>query len=150
MNCARLMRLGFDTIVLQYRWSLLECGAPDALAQHQNALLDYSLYALQTDPDESAVSFVGQWRPRTEFAIDDYRLSHQIINEDWERVAQLDVPLVHEGELIRFSIDLQDVPPGAYRLVLILYDARTGERQAWLENPGFVPEMLEIGEFALE
>ena len=141
--------VGFDTIILQYRWSLLECGAPDALSQHQNELLEYDLYALQTDSGESAARVVVQWRPRTEFAIEDYRLSHQIINEDWERVAQLDVPLVHEGELIRLSIDLQDVPPGAYRLVVILYDARTGERQAWLNNAGYIPEMLKVGEITL-
>ncbi len=142
--------VGFDTVILQYSWSLLECAAPDTRLRHQNALLEYEIYEMETSEDEMALSFVDHWAPRQDFAIENYRLSHQIINENRERVAQLDSPLVQEGELRRFSIDLHDVPPGAYRLMVIVYDARTGERQAWIDNPGQVAEMLQAGEFTLE
>ena len=142
--------VGFDTVLLQYSWALLECGAPDIPLSHQNALLEYKLYAMEASADGMKLSFVDQWVPRQDFATENYRFSHQIINEDWENVAQRDGPLLHEGELRRFSIDLHDAPPGAYRLAVILYDALTGERQTWIENPGYVPEMLILGEFSLE
>ncbi len=141
---------GLDTVILQYSWALLECGAPELLLRHQNALLEYKLYALETNEDEMKLSFIDRWAPRQDFATENYRISHQIINEDWENVAQRDGPLTHEGELRRFSLDLHDAPPGAYRLAVILYDARTGERQAWIDNPGYVPEMLTVGAFTLE
>ena len=71
-------------------------------------------------------------------------MSHQLINDDWEMVAQLDVPLVHEDKLRQFSVYVSDVPPGNYRLMAILYNAQTGERVPWIDNPGYVPEMLNL------
>ena len=119
------------------------------LSQHQN-MLEYELYGLKADDSEKKVHFVDRWASRNDFAVENYQISHQLINDDWEMVAQLDAPLVHEEKLRQFWIDVSDVPPGNYRLMAVLYNAQTGERVKWIDNPGYVPEMLELGEIVLD
>ena len=76
-------------------------------------------------------------------------MSFQLLSLDWDNVAQLDLPLVHEGVQRRFSIDVTDVDPGDYRLVVILYNGQTGERSVWHDNPGLSPELLTLAEIVI-
>ena len=123
---------------------------PGILASYLTDPLEYELYGLSFSAEDEQILFVDRWASRGDFDVENYQMSHQLINDDWQMVAQLDVPLVHEGKLRRFWIDVSDVPPGNYRLMAILYNAQTGERVKWIDNPGYVPEMLELGEIVLE
>ena len=142
--------VGYDTVILQYRWTLLGCGTPVQLLQQQTGQLDYELYGLSYSEEGEQILFVDRWVSLNDFTVENYQMSHQLINDDWEMVAQLDVPLVHEDKLRQFSVYISDVPPGNYRLMAILYNAQTGERVPWIDNPGYVPEMLNLGEVVLE
>ncbi len=132
-------------LVVKYMWDNLKCEMPDVLARHGNALVDYELYGLTLAKDGQRIIFVDSWGAREGFELQGHMLSFQLISNEWENVSQLELPLVHEGSLRRFSIDVSGVPPGQYRLMLILYHKTTGDRFAWEGNPGYVPEMLELG-----
>ena len=142
--------VGYETVILQFRWDALGCGAPEVVASYQTQSIEYELYATSIQPEAQKLYFVDRWTTQDDSAFADFHFSHQLLDEDWERVAQLDVPLVHEGKLRRFSIDAGEVPPGKYRLMAILYNPQTGEQIPWIGNAGYVPEMLTLGEVVLD
>ena len=82
----------------------------------------YEIHGLSVDLDEQKLYFIDRWASHNDFAVE------------------------HEDKLRQFSVNVSDVPPGNYRLMAILYNAQTGERVPWIDNPGYVPEMLNLGE----
>ena len=141
--------VGIETVIKQYQWRLLDCQPPAISVSSQTALIKYELYELGLNADGSAALFIDKWLPRSEFEQQQYKMSWQIIGADWQGFAQLDLPLVHQGELRQFSLDITRAPAGDYQLMLIIYDAATGERLPWADNPGYVPEMLPLGEIVI-
>ncbi|MDE2855848.1 MAG: glycosyltransferase family 39 protein [Chloroflexota bacterium] len=144
-----LSEFGIDTVLVLYAWPILDCGDPIEPAAAENELISYFLYGAEVDRAEDKIVFVDQWRARKAFAAESINLSHQLISAEWENVAQLDLPLVHENSLRQFLIDIADVPAGSYRLVTILYDSRTRERFDWIDNPDNPAYMLALSELAI-
>ena len=138
-------RVGFSTLIDQYMWAPLNCQPPAIIASSRNALIQHDFYALGHNADGSTLLFIDKWAPTTDFDQQSYQMSYQLIDADWNNVAQLDLPLTHGGELRQFSLDISRAPAGDYQLMLILYDAATGERLPWADNAGYVPEMLSLG-----
>lgn len=143
-----LSELPEGAVLLKYTWNTLDCQPPALKTSEQNRLIDYQFYGL--DLDENAVRFIDSWSARADFDDAQYNLSYQLIDKDWNNAAQVDLPLVHEGKLRQFSIGASDLPAGAYRLMLILYNKQTGETLEWLDNPGFVPGMIELSEIVIQ
>ncbi len=135
------------TILATYRWDLLGCEPPEPLAEYQNELLHYGFYAHGLDA--AKLIFVDHWRGLGDQDLSKWQMSFQLIDQTWNTVAQLDLPLVHEAKLRRFSMDLLAVPAGDYRLMAIVYAAGTGERLAWHGNEDWIPEMLPLAEIAI-
>ena len=142
--------LGLNTIIHYYSWDLLDCHSPANPTRYQTELIDYDFYKAGFSSDANAVIFIGRWTPKRDFNPKDYNMSYQLISEDWRNIAQLDLPLVAEGELRQYAIDVSHVPPGTYRLMLILYSAGTDDRLPWDGNPGDVPEMLPLDTITIE
>ena len=138
--------IGIDTVILQYMWQPLDCQPPHLLTSHQTDSIDYQFYGAELDTAHSKLFFNDQWTAREGDALENYKMSYQLISADWNNPAQLDLPLVHEGELRLFSIDITDVPAGSYRLMAILYDVQSGERQTWLNGDSGLPGMLTLTE----
>ena len=139
------VQIGLDTIIDQYMWSQLDCRPLAQPAINQTDVITYEFYRAGTNLDGDKVTIIDRWTPRRDFDQRRYNMSYQLLDQDWNNVAQLDLPLVDKGELRRFSINVSQLPHGDYRPLLILYDPSTGERLAWDDNPGFIPEMLELG-----
>ena len=137
----------FDTILMLFVWDMLDCQPPELVASFQNQALEYDYFGARLD--DTALRFTDRWNARAAFDSSDHRMSYQLINEDLANEAQLDLEMVHEGELRHFSIDVSQVQPGNYRLMLILYHKTTGDRFVWEGNPGDVPEMLELGSITI-
>ena len=137
-------RVGVDTVIRQLRWRELGCETPAALSRHRTDALQYEFFAAGIDDAAKELAFVDRWQSLVDKFPRDLRISWQLIDSDWQNVAQLDLPLTQEGALRRFSIDIADAPAGDYRLVAIVYNAETGERQAWHDNDGWIPEMQEL------
>ena len=137
------IEIGIDTVIWQYTWQTLDCQPPQLLSSHQTVTLDYQFYGTALHAAESKLYFSDQWTARTR-DLSGFQMSYQLISADWNKAAQLDLPLVHEGQPRQFFIDISDVPHGQYRLMAILYDKRTGQQQNWLNSEGDPPAMLNL------
>ncbi len=145
----KIVEAGIDTVILQYAWNTLDCSPPQLLASYQTDTINYQFYGAELDTANSKLYFNDLWSARTDDALDHYHMSYQLITPDWDNVAQLDLPLVHAGQLRLFSIDIADVPAGTYRLMAMLYDKGSGERQDWPNNTGDLPDMLMLSEIVI-
>jgi len=146
--CER-QEIGVDTVVILYAWRALGCQERPLLAASETELIRYEFYGAAVEVSESQILFVHRWTALKSFPPERYNLSHQLISADWERVAQLDPPLRHEGSLRQFSIDISDAPAGNYRLMAILYDNQTNVRFDWIGNPGQPSSMLALAELEI-
>lgn len=142
------MVLSGDAILWKYSWDMLNCRPPSLASSHGNRLIDHKFFGVALE--ENAARFIDSWSAKVDFDENQYNLSYQLIDKDWNNVAQVDLPLVHEGKLRQFSIGTSNVPAGAYRLMLILYHKQTGETPDWTDNPGFVPGMIELSEIVIQ
>ena len=141
---------GVNTVLERYRWQTLGCEPRPESASNKNELIDYKFYAAQVDSSGARVFFVDEWSALIEGSFDNYRMSYQLISTDWNNVAQLDLPLLHEGQIRQFSIDVSGVPQGSYRLMAVLYDKLSGKRVAWTDSGANPPELLPLAEIVLE
>ena len=138
------IEIGIDTMIWQYAWKTLNCQPPQLLSSHQTSAIDYQFYGAALHAADSKLYFSDQWAARTNDDLSDFQMSYQLISSDWNKAAQLDLPLVHEDQLRLFSINISDVPPGHYRLMAILYDKHSGQRQNWLNREGDLTDMLTL------
>ena len=143
------IEMGVDTMVTQYLWDTLNCQPPQLAASYQTDIIDYQFYAAELDRAASTILFSDQWTAQGDDRLENYKMSYQLITSDWNKVAQLDLPLVHEGKLRLFSIDIANVPAGTYRLMAILYDKDSGKRQNWLNSTQDVSNMLMLTEIVI-
>ncbi|MCY3781587.1 MAG: glycosyltransferase family 39 protein [Chloroflexi bacterium] len=143
------IHVGASWSILAFYWDILECGDIEPASESRNAFINLQFYNARLSANGSRLYFVDSWSAAAQFSRDNFGLSYQLITTDWGNVAQLDLPLVHEGALRRFFINVDGVPPGSYRLMIILYDKQTGERIHWIDNPGDLPSMMELTEVIL-
>lgn len=142
--------VGRDHVISHYMWESLACAFPNATVSDQNALISFKFYAFSLDNDGDALFFVDEWSALgAQRVLNDFRMSYQLLNDDWENKAQVDLPFVHESAYRRFSIDLSQVPAGSYRLMAIAYNWQTGERLDWINNTGNPRNMLLLDEIAV-
>ncbi|MCY3863801.1 MAG: glycosyltransferase family 39 protein [Chloroflexi bacterium] len=145
LPCERQV-IGVDTVLTLYAWRALGCQERPALAAAETDLIRYEFYGATVEMGESQILFVHRWTALESFPRERYNLSHQLISADWERVAQLDPPLMEEGGLRQFAIDISVAPAGNYRLMAILYDNQTNERFDWIGNPSQPTSMLALAD----
>ena len=130
-----LTSVGENTNIRRFMWDMLDCRVPQAVLTRRTALIDYQFNRARLDFASDKLIFSDKWIPRAaEMPREPFRMSYQLIADDWQKRAQVDLPLAHPDRWRRFSIDISDVPAGSYRLMAILYHSESGERYAWLEN----------------
>lgn len=133
------------TVVLQFRWQSLDCSEPLALQQSgETEKITYLFFGTKLSDDGDKLLFVDRWREQNAGSLAGYKMSWQLLSDDWQNIAQLDLPLVQTNLLRHLAIDMSRVPPGTYRLAAILYDAENGTRFPWLDNTGSESEMLQL------
>lgn len=148
-HCATT-RVGRNTFIAQYAWRTIGCRPPQPLSSHRTESIDYRFYGAGLEAAGDRLYFSDSWTALGSFSAERYSMSYQLLTADWDKVAQLDLPLAHPDQLRMYYIDVAKAPAGSYRLMAIVYDAQSGERFAWLDNSGDVDELLLLGEFALE
>ena len=141
--------VGSHTVIHQYMWALLRCQRLPPPVTSQTELMFYEFYRAGLNSDGDALMFIDKWTPRGEFDTKRYSMSYQLIDENWNNLAQLDLPLVSQDDIRQFSIDVSDLSPGTYRLILILYDVITGDRLTWEDSADYVPEMLLLQQVSI-
>lgn len=143
--CQRVS-LPVTTEMVQYSGISLDCMPAQLSVTGQAELLRYDFYGANLAADGSRLYFANKWTSRSQEPLDRWKISHQLISEDWENVGQLDLPLAPISELRQFAIDVSEVPPGRYRLMAIVYDPSTGNSLDWQEDSGGPPSMLVLDE----
>ena len=138
-----------ETVLVTYRWTGLGCVAPQVTASFATDIgaLAYADVALDSDGGELRVT--GRWLPQPDFDYENYNLGFQLLDEDWHNLAQLDIQLKYEEQLRSFIVDVSAAPPGSYRLMVLVYNVATGERYAWHDNEGWIPEMRQLAEIMI-
>ena len=43
----------------------------------------------------------------------------------------------------------KNIPAGDYRRMAVVYNARSGERQVWRDNEGWIPEMQQLARITI-
>jgi len=130
-----------DSQMILFQWAALDCQASALEAVYQTDLINYEFFGSKLHASEPRLMFLYRWSARAEFEAQDYNLSHQLFRPDWEKVAQLDLPLAHEGALRQYALDFSQEDAGDVRLVAILYDSQTMEKQDWKADSGMMPHM---------
>lgn len=142
--------VGRKHVISRYMWQSLGCAIPDATVSDRDELISLKFYTSSLDNDSEALFFVDEWSALgAPSVLNDFSMSYQLLNDDWENKAQVDLPFVHEGTYRRFSIDLSHVPAGSYRLMAVAYNRNTGERLDWINNTGYPRNMLLLDEIAI-
>lgn len=142
--------IGRNHVISRYMWESLACAMPDATVRDRNELISLDFYTSSLDDDGDALFFVDEWSALSARSVlTDFSMSYQLLNDDWENKAQVDLPFVHESTRRRFSIDLSRVPEGSYRLMAIAYNRETGERLDWINNTGYPRNMLLLDEIPI-
>ncbi len=141
--------LPIKTEMVKYSWISFDCQPAQLAASNRIDSLEYQFYGAELDPNGSRLFFADNWTALGDGPLDRLQISHQLISEDWDNVAQLDLPLVNEGERRQFSIDVSEVPPGTYRLIAIVYDRQTGVALDWQMDSSSPPSMLLLREVSI-
>ena len=136
--------IGIGSTLNAFSWDALNCASPHMESRHQNAFIQYQFFGAEVNRDKDRIAYIDRWSSGEAQALTNLNMSIQLISEDWNNVAQVDLPLVNPDQLRQFTIDISKVPPGRYRLMAIVYNNQTGERSSWLNNSGSVPEVLEL------
>ena len=138
-----------DTLVLKFGWVTLQCNPPQPLVSDSTTLIHYQFLGAREIDSGRTLAFSDTWMAKAGASTDQYNMSYQLINADWENVAQLDLPLVHEGIPRQFTIDISHLPAGRYRFVAVLYELESGKRFNWSGGEELAPWMLTLTEIEL-
>lgn len=139
--------LNVDTVILQFRWRTQDCdAAPELVASGETEVITYQFYGAVASPGDAKLLFSDRWQGKENISEENYGISYQLVSADWNKVAQLDLGLWSQDRLRQYYLDIARVPAGTYRLVAIVYNAETGQRLPWRDNPDLIPEMLQLAE----
>ena len=138
--------IGIGSTLVRFSWDALNCASPHMASRHQNDHIHYQFFGAEVNPDTDRVVYIDRWSADDARALSNLNMSLQLISEDWNNVAQVDLPLVNPDQLRQFTIDISKVPPGNYRLMAIAYNNQTGQRVNWLNNGVSAPAMLKLAE----
>ncbi|MDE2650315.1 MAG: hypothetical protein OXI62_06310, partial [Chloroflexota bacterium] len=90
--------------------------------------------------------FTSAWQPAITADPDTHNISFQLLDAHWRNHGQIDLPTSSLSEMRQLIFELSDLPAGDYRLMVVVYDAQTGERQVWQANEDWIPEMQQLAE----
>ena len=143
------IQIGKDTVVDQFRWRILGCQSPHPVKTLRGESLQYEFFGAAIDMDSATLRFVDRWHAGDNADLKGMNMSWQLISADWQNMAQLDLPLVNEGDLRHFSIDITAAPTGNYRLMVIVYASATGEKRTWRGSDGGDSTMAQLAALAV-
>lgn len=104
------------------------------------------------DPENERVQIVTGWEVVDERQLDEYNISFQILTGDWQKMSQLDEHLYNDIlKWHELEMSTAQLPPGNYRLVVILYDRYTGEKVPGIDQTsGEYGSILPLLTFTVE
>ncbi len=131
----------------------------EPLARFQSGAIEYHGAFLSVDQQAHILTVDVGWNTRTG-AQGDYKIFVHVVDADGNNVAQADVRpgggalppgnWLPGGFRDKINIDLSQVAPGSYRVMMGLYDSVTGERLDVVYNYPVVDRSMDIGEIEVK
>ena len=132
--------------------SRLSCDRESRPIAYENGVTLVDRYA-QYDPEKQSVYILSGWEVESENALDEYNVSLQFITPEWQRLgAQIDRHL-YDKILPWFTAELstEDLPPGDYRVMVILYDRESRKKVQGVDLAGgWEDSIFPIASFTVE
>ena len=137
------------TEMVQYSWISLGCQPARVALDAQSDALRYEFYGAELAPSGSWLMFAHRLTLDDTGTQANLYISHQLIAESGQKLAQIDQPLSAEQHIRQWGMDVREVPPGRYTLIAIVYNYETGQRHIWRDNATADPGMLSLGEIII-
>ncbi len=137
--------------IRRYAHPIMGCDHERASIHYENGvrLLDR---ATEFDIDDQRIDALTWWEVPDDEMLDQYNISLQIINSDWQNVRQVDRHLY--AGLVPWGVSelsTADLPSGDYRLMLILYNRESGSKVPGVDElSGEAAGILPIVSFAID
>lgn len=142
-----------DAFVERYIINLLPCDHEYQSILYENGIKIVDKFA-DFDSDRQTVRIVTGWEVADEAQLEEYNVSIQILTPDWQMVRQARDRHLHNKILKWYVTDISTagLPPGDYRVVVILYDRyNSSSKVAGVDKTtGEVGAILPILHFTIE
>ncbi len=141
-----------DLSIQRYVNSLLDCDRQPQSIEYVNGVRLVDRFAKYM-PEEEIVFILTGWEVDNINVLDKYNLSLQFVSPDWQRMGpQVDRHL-YDDILKWFTVDIStsDLPPGDYRVMVIVYDRDTVKKVSGVDlNTGREDDIFPILRFSVE
>ncbi len=141
-----------DLIVQRFANPLAGCQREYQPIQYDNGISIVDRFG-EYAASEDLVRAVTGWEVAAEQQLDQYNISIQLLDSQWEKYWQQDWHLYNrilKWHELEFQPE-RELLPGAYRLVVILYDRYTGERVTGIDlSSGESSQYLPLLTFSVE
>lgn len=147
-----------DLLVDEPTLSIRKYAHPVMGCDHQSAAIDYDNgirvvdRAARLDPELQRIRALTWWDVPGGQMLNQYNISLQIINSDWQNIRQIDHHL--DSGVVPWSVSelsTADLPPDDYRLMLIMYNRENGSKvQGVDELSGESAGILPILRFTID
>ena len=149
MPCALLVDKP-DLLIQRYVHPVMDCDHEPAPIAYGNGIKIIDRAARYV-PESNLVQILTWWEVEDEGLLDEYNVSMQIITSDWQNVRQEDRHLYELPPWDVIELSTADLPPGDYRVMLILYHRSTGEKVSGADpTTGETAKIWPILEFTIE
>ena len=105
----------------------MACGHEPAPIAYENGIKVIDRAARYV-PESNLVQVLTWWEVEDEQLLYEYNVSMQIITPDWQNARQEDRHLYELPPWDVIELSTEGLPPGDYRLMMILYHRDTGEK----------------------
>ena len=113
--------------IQRYIHPILPCNREYAPIHYGNGVAVVDHYARYRSEERSLQVLTG-WEVPDQEMLDQYNVSFQVLTPDWNNEAHIDLHLYQLPKWNLTELSAPDLQPGAYRLVMILYDRYTHEK----------------------
>ncbi len=139
-----------DLLIQRYVHFVMDCNHQPAPMEYGNDIKVFDR-AARYDSGSEVLQVLTGWEVADEGLLDEYNVSLQIIASDWQNVRQEDRHLYELPPWDVIELSTEGLPPGDYRLMMILYHRDTGEKVSGLDlASGETGNLLPLLAFTIE
>ncbi len=140
-----------DLHIQRYVHPILDCGREEYRSIHyDNGVRVVDRFARYV-PGAKVLQILTGWEVADESLLDKYNVSMQIITADWQNMRQEDRHLYELPPWDVIELSTAGLPPGNYRLMMILYHRDSGEKVSGADlTTGEAAKIWPILEFTIE
>lgn len=142
-----------ETVFAQrYALQTLACDRAYHEIQYDNGIKIIDAFAVYDDEAQS-VRVVTGWEVEDQAQLEEYNVSVQLITPEWEKARQAPDRHLYDNILTWYAVELsiEDLPPGIYNAMVILYDRYSGKKVSGVEmTTGRIGDIFAVLSFTID